>query len=259
MSADESSSVAPLVDAHFHLDLSPDPAAMAHEIEATQIHTIAVTNAPSVFFHTRALSQGCRFLHPAVGLHPELVADRAGEIDSMWPLLEKTRFIGEVGLDYVTKDEAERRLQRDVFGRILERCAPFGNKIVAVHSRRSAKDVIPAVGDAFPGKVILHWFSGTPSELDQAASQGLYFSVNAAMTLSRSGQALIARIPRERTLTETDGPFVELAGHPAQPKDVARVIDFLSRLWDVPLATARKTVAENFARLLQDSGGKQSA
>jgi len=252
MSADQSPSDIPLVDAHFHLDLFPDPAAIAREIEAAHIHTIAVTNAPSVFFHTRALAQGCRFLHPAVGLHPQLVAARAGEIYSMWPLLEQTRFVGEVGLDYVTKDEADRRLQRDVFAKVLERCATFGNKIVTVHSRRSARDVIAAVGPAFPGKVILHWFSGTSAELDQAISQGLYFSVNPAMTLSRSGQTLIARIPRERTLTETDGPFVEATGQPAQPRDVARVIDFLAELWKVAPATARETVAANFTRLLVD-------
>jgi hypothetical protein len=68
MNADESPSTVPLVDAHFHLDLLPDPAAIAREIEAAQIHTIAVTNSPSVFFHTRTLAKGRRFLHPAVGL-----------------------------------------------------------------------------------------------------------------------------------------------------------------------------------------------
>ena len=258
MKADQCPSVVPLVDAHFHLDLFPYPAAIAREIEAAHIHTIAVTNAPSVFFHTRTLTEGCRFLHPAVGLHPQLVAARAAEVESIWPLLEQTRFVGEVGLDYVTKDEAERRLQRNVFASILERCASYGNKILTVHSRRSARDVIATVGHAFPGKVILHWFSGTPTELDQAVSQGLYFSINPAMTLSRSGQSLIARIPRERTLTETDGPFVEVGGQAAQPKDVNRVIDFLAGIWGVPPPTAREAVAENFSQLLGQQWASKS-
>ena len=248
----------PLVDAHFHLDLFPDPAAVARELEAAQIHTIAVTNTPSVFFHTFALAQGCRYLHPAVGLHPQLVAERAVELESMWPLLKQTRFVGEVGLDYVTKVESERRMQREVFAKILDRCALFGDKIITVHSRRSAKDVIAAVDAGFPGTVILHWFSGTPSELDQAVTKGLYFSVNPAMTLSRYGQALIARIPRERTLTETDGPFVETEGRPCQPMEVSRVIDYLAGIWRVPSDTAREVVGENFARLLgQDQAQQQ--
>jgi len=63
-----------LVDAHCHLDLFPDPAALARHVNERRIHTIAVTNAPSVFAHTEHLAAGSAYLHPAIGLHPELVA-----------------------------------------------------------------------------------------------------------------------------------------------------------------------------------------
>jgi TatD DNase family protein len=239
----------PLVDAHCHIDLYPDPSAVLREAEAAQIHTVAVTNAPSVFFHTQALAAGCRFIHPALGLHPQLVAARAGELDRMWPLLPQTRFVGEVGIDYQTKDQAERRLQRDVFALILERCAAAGGKVLTVHSRRAAKDVIAAIGPAFPGRVILHWFSGTPGELERAAANGLYFSVNPAMTMSRSGQALIVRMPRDRVLTETDGPFGAVGDRPARPPDTAQVVEYLARLWQTAPGVARQTIADNFRQL----------
>lgn len=241
---------APLVDAHCHVDLYPSPEALVREIEAAAVHTVAVTNAPSVFFHTRDLAAGCRYVHPAVGLHPQLVAQRSAELERMWPHLQETRFVGEVGLDYGTTDQGERRLQREVFGRILERCAALGGKVLTVHSRRAAKDVIDAVGPAFRGTVILHWFSGTAGELDRAAANGLFFSVNPAMTLSRSGQALIARMPRGRVLTETDGPFVEVGGQPARPPQTAGVIDHLARVWGIGTGQARAEVADTFARLL---------
>jgi TatD DNase family protein len=106
---------------------------------------------------------------------------------------------------------------------------------------------------AFPGKVILHWFSGTLSELDQAVSGGLYFSVNPAMILSRSGQALIARIPRERMLTETDGPFVEVDGQPARPGSVALVIEHVANVWGIPAASVRAIMATNFQSLLENA------
>src|SRR5262249_29752594 len=154
----------------------PDPPAVVREAEAGQVHTVAVTNAPSAFVRTQALAAGCRFIHPAVGLHPQLVAARPEELDRMWPLLSRTRVVGEVGIDYQTKDRAERRLQREVFARILERCAAAGGRVLTVHSLLAAGDVIAAVGPAFPGAVILHWFSGTPRELERAAANGLYFS-----------------------------------------------------------------------------------
>jgi TatD DNase family protein len=247
----------PLVDAHCHIDLFASPAAVLREAEAAGIHTIAVTNAPSVFFHTRDLAKGCRYVHPAVGLHPQLAAERAAEVERMWPHLDETRFVGEVGLDYVTQDEANRRLQRDVFGRILERCARSGGKVITVHSRRAAKEVISAVGPAFPGTVILHWFSGTVAELERAVANGLHFSVNSAMTLSRSGQNLIARMPLERVLTETDGPFVQVGNEPARPPHTAAVVDYLAGVWGVSAEAARAVVSDNFSRLLGE--GRQSS
>jgi TatD DNase family protein len=243
---------ASLVDAHCHIDLFPDPAALVREIEQAAIHTIAVTNTPSVFFHTQALAAGCRYVHPAVGLPPELVAARAGELDRMWPLLEATRFVGEVGLDYVIKDQAVQKLQRDVFRQILDRCAAASNKILTVHSRRAAKDVIAAIGNDFPGAVILHWFSGSIGELELAISSGLYFSVNPAMTLSRSGQALIARMPQDRVLTETDGPFVKVTGEPARPQHAIHTVNYLSQVWKLPVEDVRLAVLKNFQRLYAD-------
>jgi TatD DNase family protein len=118
-----------------------------------------------------------------------------------------------------------------------------------VHSRRAAKEVIAAVGPGFPGWVILHLFSGTPGELDRAAANGLYFSVNPAMTVSRSGEALIARMPRDRVLTETDGPFVPVGGRPARPPDTAQGVEYLARLWRTAPEVARQTIADNFRQL----------
>ena len=44
-------------DMHFHLDLHKD-LLIADKIEANQIYTIAVTNTPSVFFHTEKIAVG---------------------------------------------------------------------------------------------------------------------------------------------------------------------------------------------------------
>ena len=89
-----------LVDTHCHVDLYPDAAPILTAIAAHRVLVIAVTNAPSVFFHTQALALRHPYLLAAVGLHPELVATHGQEIDRMLPLLEETQFVGEVGLDY---------------------------------------------------------------------------------------------------------------------------------------------------------------
>lgn len=235
-----------LVDAHFHFDLFKDPAEIVAEIDACRIRTIAVTNAPSVFHHTLSFSRSTRYLLPAVGLHPELVATHGREVDSMWPMLEQTRFVGEIGLDYVTSDRENKTAQRNVFSKIVERCATYGDKVISIHSRRSAADVISVIGHGYPGRIILHWFSGSHRDLNKAIDSDFYFSVGPAMVRSKNGLSLLSAMPRDRVLTETDGPFVQVGERPSKPRDVALVVDAIAEVWGTSAAEAVSAISHNF-------------
>lgn len=238
-----------LVDTHCHVDLYPDAVPVLAAAASHRVLVVAVTNAPSVYFHTKRLAEHCPFLLPAAGLHPELVATHGHELDRLLPLLEGTQFVGEVGLDYVTPDQGLRERQRRVFTAVLDRCAALGGRVLTVHSRRAAADVVAAVGAGFNGSVILHWFSGTKREAERALAIGCYFSVNPAMLASKSSQQLLALLPRDRVLTETDGPFVSHRRSPATPPQTALVATHLATLWSISEDEARKLLLENFRRL----------
>jgi TatD DNase family protein len=241
-----------MVDAHCHIDLYLNPESIAAESEAGRIYTIAVTNAPSVFHYTALLAANRKYIRAAVGLHPELVHSHGRELDLLWPLLDQTRYVGEVGLDYTTTDQSERRAQRDVFTKILERCSGYRNKVITLHSRRAAGDVITAVGNNYPGKVILHWFSGSGAELERAADFGMYFSVNTSMVNSKKGQALIAKMPADRVITESDGPFINVVNEPARPHHMEKVIERLGLLWGLSFEESRARVISNFRNLITE-------
>jgi TatD DNase family protein len=134
---------------------------------------------------------------------------------------------------------------------VLDECAALGDKVITVHSRRAARDVIAAIGPNFPGHVILHWFSGTRTEVRKAISSGLWFSVNYAMTQSANGRSILAELPPDRVLTETDGPFQKVSGKAQTPSDVAAVLPPLAAVWNVDQGDARRMVAENFDTLLR--------
>ena len=240
----------PHVDAHCHVDLYKDFQALAADIEAQRVHTIAVTNAPSVFFHTEALARQSPYLYPALGLHPELVASHGRELPRLLDELPRVKIVGEVGLDYVTRDADLRKRQREVFSAVLERCAALRGKVLTVHSRRAAADVVSLVGANFPCAVILHWFSGTKRDLRSAVTNGLYFSVNPAMVHSRSGRGLLSEMPRDRVITETDGPFVDIQSRPATPSCVAVVLEALADMWRISSEEATAQVFATFERLL---------
>ena len=245
-------SPAAVVDAHCHIDLYKDPVAMVDEVERRNVHTIAVTNAPSVFFFTADLASKRTYLHAAAGLHPELVRTHGQELAKLLPLLEQTRFVGEIGLDYVTTDVADRKRQVEVFATILRRCAELGNKVLTIHSRRSSADVVAMIEKIKPGKAILHWFSGPKRDLLRAIGSGCWFSVNPAMIRSQAGRSLIAAMPRDRVLTESDGPFVDVSGKPATPWDTDTVLVYLATVWQCSSQDAATNVSNNFHRLIRD-------
>ena len=251
MPLNDISASVPLVDTHCHVDLFPDPIALIRDIERRGVYTIAVTNTPSVFARLCEIIGDARFVRPALGLHPELAVERHRELSLFGDLLTRTRYVGEVGLDYQTTVESERALQRRVLATIVEQCDAAGGKILTVHSRRAAEDVVSAFGEGFRGTYILHWYSGGVKALRRAISNGAYFSFNTAMMRTGHGQSLVAQVPRNRVLTETDGPFITVGDSGAEPHRVGIVIDSLAIAWGTTPDEARRTVYANFSSLLR--------
>jgi TatD DNase family protein len=203
-----------------------------------------------VFRRCVSLTRGKQFIRTALGLHPQLVKQRHSELALMLDMLSETRYVGEIGLDFETRDEQERSLQRKIFTTILERCADFRDKVLTVHSRRAAAEVVNLIGDDYPCKVILHWFSGSRQELEVAISRGFYFSVNPAMIGSGKGRQIVAAIPRDKLLTESDGPFVTVDNRPARPRDVELVVRGLAELDNSSTAQVVNMLRDNFRRIL---------
>ena len=244
-----------LVDFHCHLDLYPDHQVAVQESENAGVFTLAVTTTPRAWPRNHELAQRTRHVRAALGLHPQLVADRAGELDLWDRYLPETRYVGEVGLDAGPRFYKSIDLQKQVFQHVLQRCAEAGGKIITVHSVRAAKTVLDQIESYLPptrGKVVLHWFTGTKTEALRALELGCYFSVNAAMLDNQRHLAMVGAIPINRVLTETDGPFTKTGSRPSKPADVALVVEALGSLHNFPPATVAATVRSNLRKLLEN-------
>ena len=231
------------VDFHCHLDLYPDHQAAIARAEAARIYTLTVTTTPKAWSRNHELTKSTRYVRAALGLHPQLVAERAGELPLWERYLPETRYVGEVGLDAGPRFYKSLDAQRQVFQRVLERCAEAGGKILTVHSVRSAPAVLDLIEAHLPperGTVVLHWFTGSKSDVRRAAALGCYFSVNAEMMRTDRGRDLIGAMPYHRILTETDGPFTQAGGRSAEPRDA---IAAATKVADV-LGLSRERIAE---------------
>jgi TatD DNase family protein len=96
---------------------------------------------------------------------------------------------------------------------------------------------------------IFHWYSGPLGVLDRILAAGFYLSVGPAMIQSAKGRRIIARLPRDRVLVETDGPFVSVAGRPAVPTDAGVVYGALSQEWASPRSELTRLLWHNFSAL----------
>jgi len=244
-----------LVDTHCHIDLFPDYRGVLARITQGRVATLAMTNAPSVYRKCVELTATNPFVRVAVGLHPQLAAERASELPLLISLIGETPYVGEVGLDFSEADHEVRKTQRRVFEKVLDACRAAGNRVLSVHSRRAAVEVVAMIGSGFPSRVILHWFSGGLSVTEQAVRLGFFFSVNPAMVTSARGCSIIATVPRDRVLTESDGPFVSMGARPAEPGDVHAVISHLARAWSAEESDVRRQISENLRSLRGGSPG----
>ena len=207
------------IDTHCHLDLYKNYKQVIVDIEQNNTFVVAVTNLPSVFEQDAQILKSPN-VELALGLHPQLVKEYGDQIDLFIKLLPETKFIGEVGLDYQEVDISTQKRQREIFKRILEESAKYNDKVLSIHSRRASEDVVSFIGNNFPCKIILHWYSGSIATLKQAINNGYLFSINTSMINSEKGQLIIQSLPLEKILTETDGPFIKFNSQIVMPTDI---------------------------------------
>jgi TatD DNase family protein len=246
-----------LVDFHCHLDLFPDPVSAVRDAEKAGVYTLTVTTTPKAWPRNYDLTRETRFVRAALGLHPQLVAERSSEIDLWEEYLPQARYVGEVGLDAGSKYYRSFDLQKDVFTRILKKCAESEGKILSVHSVHCAKIALDFIESHLPserGTVVLHWFTGSKSDGRRAVDLGCYFSINAMMMKNDRGRDLVLSLPRERLLTETDAPFTQVDDRPAAPIDIGATVNTLANVLSLAPETLAQSILANLRRMLTGAG-----
>lgn len=239
-----------MIDFHCHLDLYPDPEAAVRQADEARIYVLSVTTTPKAWRGTSALARGCGRIRTALGLHPQLAHERHSELALFEGLLPETRYVGEVGLDGTPEFRIHAAIQKRVFEAVLAISASQGGRILSIHSRRAGDEVLDCLRrhpDA--GIPVLHWFSGSKAQMRRAVDQGCWFSVGPPMTRSESGRALLRDLPRDRVLTETDGPFAADNGRPLKPQDTGAMAPALASAWGMDEAAVADRLLGNLRRL----------
>ncbi len=243
----------PLIDTHCHihdseffLENREEAYALSREAGVTMI--CVGTNAQSSreaveFCHTHEAS------YPVVGIHPHDAKDNlAADIRALVEAnKDRVVGIGEIGLDYFY-DHSPREVQMVRLREQLQIASDY-NLPVSFHVREAFADFWPIL-DEFPAiRGVLHSFTDSQANLDEALARGLYIGVNGISTFTKdeAQQRLFKEVPLEKIVLETDAPFLTpkpFRGKMNLPAYVGRVAEHQAKLKNVsPTDVLRITTA----------------
>ncbi len=239
-----------MVDTHCHIDLYKNPHETCEETVKSGIKTIAVTNLPSHFEIGYPYILRYRNIRLALGFHPLHIQNHEYELKIFERNVDKTSYIGEIGLDFTKKGKYNQKLQIEVFESILRKINTKP-KFITIHSRKAEQAVLEMLMKYNMQPCVFHWYTGPLNLIGEIVKSGHYFSINPSMTTNVNGIKIINKIPRDRILTETDGPFAKVNGDTILPKHVRNVIAYLAASWKLSFEEVQNKIYSNFNELLK--------
>ena len=250
-----------LIDSHCHLDF-PDFAserdAVVERARAAGLkRMITISTRTEAFGSISLLADAYEDVFCTVGTHPHHAYEEA-EV-SQDRLVELARHpkcvgIGEAGLDY-HYDQTPRDIAARVFRTHIAAARQSGLPIV-IHARDADADIAAILRDemgkgAFAG--LLHCFTSSAMLAEAALSLGLYISFSGVLTFknSRPLREIARAVPMDRTLVETDAPYLAPVPYRGKRNEPAFVAATAQALADVKGVSPQTIAAETSANALR--------
>jgi TatD DNase family protein len=266
----EAAGPSPIIDTHTHLD---DPAFDADResvIEASRIagvrYFINIGYAPDRWESSRELREKHPDIDIALGVHPQLAsqfdAALASELKRAIGVLAPIA-VGETGFDF-SRSAPSFDAQERAFRGQLEMAAT--ERLPVIVHQRDASDALIRELEKWSGlaSIVLHSFDGTQRLADWARDRGCYIGIGGLATRrsSKSLRGLLARIPLNRLLLETDSPYLAPRSSESRrnsPANLPKIADGLGPLWNLSGEELCQLTSRNAAGLFRLSAGNWSA
>jgi TatD DNase family protein len=227
---------------------------------------VVVATDPDTAEACAAVCQGNEGLYPTAGMHPnDLPTPWRPSWERIEAQLRSGRFVaaGETGLDYF-RDSTSPADQRACFlahaslARTLD--LPLIVHIRDRDGRVAAYDDVATVLAEVPGvRGVIHCYTGDAAHAERYLSLGMYVSFSGILTFPKGENVREAAraVPVERTLVETDAPFLAPVPHRGERNEPAFVADTARRLAEIKHlseADVRRVTTANARKLFRLPG-----
>jgi TatD DNase family protein len=251
-----------LIDSHCHLNykgLVEDQAAVLERARARGVTgMLSISTREREWDEVIAIAEREPDVWATVGIHPH-EADTHADVDAakLIAAAQHPRVvgIGETGLDYYY-DHSDRDQQKTSFRAHIAAARETGLPLV-VHTRDAEEDTAAIIAEemgkgAYPA--LIHCFTASAGFAQKMLDLGLYISIAGIVTFKNAQalQEIVATLPCDRMLIETDAPFlapVPHRGKPGEPAFVADTAAFIARLRGEDTQELMDRTARNFFSL----------
>ena len=251
-----------LIDSHAHIDdqkFNEDREAVLENARAAGIEIIINPGADEASsYRAVEMSEKYPMVYATVGIHPHDAKDyEPQKHDALlrdWAKKDKVVAIGEIGLDY-HYDYSPRDVQQDVFIRQLIIAKAVKLPIV-IHNRESMEDMVRILKAYFAPEYggIMHSYSGSVEMAKVFLDMGFYLSISGPLTFSNARKLpeVVAMMPLDRLLVETDSPYLTPTPHRGkrnEPAYVRLVAAEIARIRGISLEEIAEITTENAKRV----------
>jgi TatD DNase family protein len=254
------------IDSHCHINF-PELAARLPEIfskmaENQVTHALCVSVDLPDFPQIRELAENYPHIYASVGVHPDYEETTEPTVEELVRLSAHPKIvaIGETGLDYY-RLQGDLEWQRERFRTHIRASRATGKPLI-IHTRSASEDTIRIMREEGAGTNaggaggVMHCFTESLEVAEAAMEMGFYISFSGIVTFksAKELQAVARAVPLERTLIETDSPYlapVPFRGKMNEPGLVRHVAEFLATLKGIPLERVAQETTDNFFNLFK--------
>jgi TatD DNase family protein len=202
------------------------------------------------------LAQSNNLFKAAIGIHPENITRLASVwLDLLEEMLRSDRknivAIGECGLDINCTDlEVQKRVFELQIGLAQKWEIPL-----IIHSRKYNDECIDIIAKHSNSRGVFHCYTGGKKRILKILSLGeWYFGIDGNITYEQGLAEVVAAIPKNALVAETDSPFLSplpFRGEENKPENVAYVYQKIADIWGISFEEAEKILDDNAKRLFK--------
>lgn len=235
-----------MIDTHAHIDSTLCDIVGGGPLDAVILSGASIETSKNNLL----LADKYPILHPAVGIHPQELADDINLLDDL-AKNPNVIAIGECGLEYLGEVDVEKQIL--YFRKQIELAQKYKKPLI-IHARKAVDETIQILSEYKDLRGVIHCYSGGKKRVKKVLELPgeWYFGFDGNITYEVGLEEVVKAIPRERVLAETDSPLLTpepFRGLENKPEYVKYVYQKIANIWGKNFETTEKILDANAKKL----------